>query len=332
MRSLFMLAGLLAAGLLAACSGTPRAPTNADPVLQSLGHGLWLLPGRFPRERQPDGNSLVLEGRGALLVVDTGRHADHTQALLDFALRRGRPITTVLNTHWHLDHLGGNARLRDALPGLEVVGSPAVARAIAERFPASRRELEGLLANPGTPPDVREMARVDLALYDRAAAMTPNRQIAGPAQALTLAGREVTVGHEAGASEGDLWLLDRASGVLAVGDLVTLPVPFLDTACPAQWREALARVDALPFERLLPGHGPVMERATWRRWRAGFDALLDCAASDTPARTCSARWIENLGSLLAPADHAVVHAMIGHYFAQRLRAADRDRYCGAVTP
>lgn len=321
---------LLTMALLGACATAP--PPATDPVLQALGDGVWLLPGRFPRDRQPDGNSLVLEGRDGLLVIDSGRHAEHTQALLDFAARRGRPITTVLNTHWHLDHLGGNARLRQALPGLEVVGSPAVARAITLRFPGYRRDLEAMLADTKTTAEVREMVRVDLALYDRAAALLPTRPIDGPPQGLTLTGRTVTVGHETAASDGDLWVLDRKSGVLAVGDLVTLPVPFLDTACPARWREALARVDALPFERLVPGHGPAMDRPTWRRWRAGFDALMDCAATDAPARACSARWVEDLGPLLAPADHAVAHGMIGHYFAQRLRAADRDRLCGAATP
>ncbi len=320
---------LLVAALLGACAAIPPTPTN-DPVLQPLGHGLWLLPGRFPRDRQPDGNSLVLEGQTGLVLVDSGRHAEHSQALLDFAARRGRPITHVVNTHWHLDHLGGNARLRDALPGLEVIGSPAVARAVGERFATFRRDLEGMLADPKTTADVREMIRVDLALYDRAAALVPTRSIDGPPQALSLAGRELTIGHETAASDGDLWIFDRASGVLAVGDLVTLPVPFLDTACPARWREALGRIDALPFGRLLPGHGPVMDRSTWRRWRAGFDALLDCAASDAPARTCSARWIEDLGPLLAPPEHAVAHGMIGHYFAQRLRAPDRDRFCSAA--
>jgi len=322
---------LLALALVGACATAPPLPAT-DPVLQPLGGGVWLLPGRFPRDRQPDGNSLVLEGRDGLLVIDSGRHAEHTQALLDFAARRGRAITTVLNTHWHLDHLGGNARLREALPRLEVVGSPAVARAITERFPGYRRDLEAMLADPKTTPEVREMVRVDLALYDRAAAMAPTRRVSGLPQALSLAGRELTVGHETGASDGDLWVLDRTSGTLAVGDLVTLPVPFLDTACPARWREALGRIDALPFERVVPGHGPAMDRTAWQRWRAGFDALLDCAAGDTPARSCSARWIEELGPLLAPADHAEVHGMIGHYFAQRLRVPDRDRYCSAATP
>lgn len=320
----------IAAAGLVACAAAPSPPPT-DPVLQPLAAGVWLLPGRFPRERQPDGNSLVLEGAEGLVVIDSGRHAEHTQALLDFAARRGRPIASVINTHWHLDHLGGNALLREAHPGIEVIGSPAISRAIDERFAGFRRDMAALLDDPKTEERIRRMVRIDLALYDRAAALRPTRHLdAGAPQALAPAGRALTLGHEAAASDGDLWVLDRASGVLAVGDLVTLPVPFLDTACPARWREALARVEALPFERLVPGHGPPMDRDAWRRWRAGFEALLDCAASDAAPRTCSARWVDAMGDLLEPQSHAAAHSMLGRYLAQRLRATDRDRFCSAA--
>lgn len=46
-------------------------------------------------------------------VVDTGhaRHAEHTLALLEHALR-GAALQQVLNTHLHSDHCGGNAALQ----------------------------------------------------------------------------------------------------------------------------------------------------------------------------------------------------------------------------
>lgn len=120
--------------LCAACATPPPAPPT-DPVLQPLGQGLWLLPGRFPRERQPDGNGLVLE----------------------------------------------------------VVGSPAVTRAIDERFPGYRSDLQAMLADPQTTAEVREMVRIDLALYDRAPALRPTRHVDGAPQTLSLAGRELTI-------------------------------------------------------------------------------------------------------------------------------------------
>jgi hypothetical protein len=150
------LATLLAAGCAAVA---PPAP--ADPVLQSLGQGLWLLPGRFPRDRQPDGNSIVIEAPAGLAVVDTGRHADHAQALLDFAARKGRPIAAVATTHWHLDHLGGNARLREVFPR---PGSPppaaAPTRSAFTPVPAARvRQPVEFVVPAGTGGGADQMAR-----------------------------------------------------------------------------------------------------------------------------------------------------------------------------
>jgi glyoxylase-like metal-dependent hydrolase (beta-lactamase superfamily II) len=312
-------------GLLGACAGTPRPP---EPGLVALTDGVWLLPGRFPAGRQPDANSLVLEGRDGLVVIDSGRHAAHSQALLDFAIHRGRPIVSLVNTHWHLDHLGGNARLRQAWPGLRAIASPAVARAIAERFPASQRELEAMLADPASDEALRAMLHIDLALYGHAAALAPDRTFDGAPRHQALAGRRLVIGHEApAASDGDLWIYDSASRLLAAGDLVTLPVPFFDTACPTGWRDALAHIDALPFERLVPGHGPPLDRAQWRRWRAAFEALLECAYGQAPLRTCSTRWIDDLGPLLDPTEQARAHAMLAHYIGRQLRGPDRDRHC-----
>jgi hypothetical protein len=54
---------------------------------------------------------------------------------------------------------------------------------------------------------------------------------------------------------GDIRLYDAASQVAVLDDLVTLPAPFLDTACPADWTDALADVAATPFEVAIPGMG-----------------------------------------------------------------------------
>jgi len=56
--------------------------------------------------------------RGAA-VVDCAEAA----AVLAEAERSGARLTAVLATHHHFDHVGGNADLLSALPGLRVYGS-----------------------------------------------------------------------------------------------------------------------------------------------------------------------------------------------------------------
>jgi glyoxylase-like metal-dependent hydrolase (beta-lactamase superfamily II) len=131
-------------------------------------------------------------------------------------------------------------------------------------------------------------------------------------------------------TEADAWVLDPASGVLAAGDLVTFPVPLLDTACAPGWQAALARLSAAPFRVLVPGHGPPLTRAQLAIWRTGFDHLVACAASDAAEEACVAGWLQELGPLVPEAEHAFARTLLGYYVGARLRAPpeERDRACG----
>ncbi|MCA1733718.1 MAG: MBL fold metallo-hydrolase [Acidobacteria bacterium] len=99
-------------------------------------------------------------------MIDTGRHRAHTEAILDFARQQRQPIRAVINTHWHLDHVGGNVLLRDSVRGLQVHASSAIDGA-----------LEGFLANyhsqlkeiiPRSDPEARTRYEAELAPYRRA--------------------------------------------------------------------------------------------------------------------------------------------------------------------
>lgn len=319
----------MAAPAQAPASGPAAASVTRAGEVQAVADGVWLLPGRFERDRQPDGNSLLLQGSTGLVVIDTGRHEDHAGALRDWARQRGQTIRVIVNTHWHLDHLGGNALLRDAAPGVRAYASAAVRDAVLQRMGTFDADLARMLQDPATDAATRRMIEVDRALYAQRPRLLPDEVLQEQAHDLVLAGRSLRVGVLRGVSGGDAWVLDRASGTLAIGDFVTLPVPFFDTACAERWRAALAQIDALPFERLVPGHGPVMGRGDFQRYRAAFEQLLTCAQGDQPVATCSAGWTKDLGPLLPAGSERVVQGMLQHYFGSHLRAdaAERQRQC-----
>src|SRR3954467_9766874 len=85
-----------------------------------------LIPGQFGPNSSPDGNSILLDAPEGLILVDTGRHPEHTQRLISYAHERGRPIAAIVNTHWHLDHTSGNSLVRAAFPGAQVYASNAI--------------------------------------------------------------------------------------------------------------------------------------------------------------------------------------------------------------
>jgi glyoxylase-like metal-dependent hydrolase (beta-lactamase superfamily II) len=92
-------------GILApAQAAAGAADTVAAPPPEEIAPGVYLLPGAMLPGRGPDGNTVVFDAPKGLLVVDTGRHAWHSDGILGFVATRERPVAAIVNTHWHLDH------------------------------------------------------------------------------------------------------------------------------------------------------------------------------------------------------------------------------------
>ena len=316
--------------LLAGCTG-PSRPAAPPLSGEAVAPDVSVQRGRFVAGEQPDGNSVLLRAPGGLVVVDTGRHAAQAQRILDAARATGLPVAAIVNSHWHLDHVSGNATVRAAYPRAEVIASDAIRAAMQGFLADYRAQLAGLLAR--TPADDPQAAgwRAEIARIDQGARLFPTRVVR--AEGLQrIAGREVRVGLVRDAvSGGDVWLYDPRTRTLVTGDLVTLPAPLFDTACATGWQAALARLDALPFDHLVPGHGAPMTHAQFAAWRGAFDRLLACAGSDADAAACKAGWLRDAGALLPEGDRALAGSLLDYYLPQVLRAppARRARYCPA---
>jgi glyoxylase-like metal-dependent hydrolase (beta-lactamase superfamily II) len=292
--------------------------------------GVYLVPGELVPGRQPDGNSVLFSAPEGAVVVDTGRHPQHTQAVLDRVAALGLVPRAVVNTHWHLDHVGGNVLFRQRHPGVRIYASDAIAEARTGFLADYHRQLEAMLASDQPSAEAKESFRRELALIDPADQLAPDevnaatgrRDVAGRPLDLHLESRAVTA--------GDLWVLDPATHVVVAGDLVTLPAPFLDTACPAGWQAALAHLEQTDWELLIPGHGRPMSRRDFTVYRHAFDSLLACAASTQPAADCVAAWFADGGELIAENDPGNGREMVAYYVEQVLRGdpARLAKLCG----
>ncbi len=108
--------------------------------------------------------------------------------------------------------------------------------------------------------------------------------------------------------------------MLAAGDLVTLPVPFLDTACPQGWKAALDNLARTEFKILATGHGKPLQREGFETYRLAFGNLLTCSAAGEKTNSeCVDGWVRDAQTLIADADQHRVRTMMEDYVANSLR-------------
>lgn len=239
----------------------------------------YFIAGGFSRG-SPDGNTVVYSAPDGLIVMDTGRHSEHSQAILDYAATEGAPVTKIINTHWHLDHTTGNGDIKSAYPGAKLYATRAIESALRDVLAPAAERTGKRLKDADLPTKYRpEMERSYKTITEQTS-LLPDVPVES-SMSLPVNGRNLELNvAERAATEADLWMWDPATRTAVVGDLVTLPEPFFDTACPAGWSKALDAINTKPLVRVIPGHGDPMSADDFRLYRASFGKLLACAADN----------------------------------------------------
>ncbi len=187
-----------------------------------------------------------------VLLVDA--QSDRRVGLADSSLRAltARPVTTVVTTHYHDDHIGGN-------PHWKAQGARLVAQC-----------------------NVAVQARKDTTItewreWHRTPAPADAQPTRCPADSLTIPrqGEQVVLHHVPSAhTDGDLIIWLPKANVLHMGDVLELGAPpFIDYWTGGTWAGMLAAVDAgLAIANdqtiIVPGHGPTTTRAGMLAYRA----------------------------------------------------------------
>ena len=294
----------------------------AAPPPQEIAPGVLLIRGAILPERGPDGNTVIFDAPEGLVVVDTGRHAWHSDAILAFANSRNRPISAIVNTHWHLDHSSGNGRVKAAHPEAMVYSTNAVDRVLAAGgFLARNLESsKALLDDPKVSDIQKEEVRIFHATMAESRVLQPD-VVVTESGVRPLAGRSLELRVTDGAvTDADIWLYDSGSGVAVLGDLVTFPAPFFETACPAAWRKSLDAVWDSPFRIAVPGHGDPMDRAQFDAYRGTFNRYMDCVEGAAEAGQCATTWADGVDRLLGADEKARKAALAyAEYYVGLLR-------------
>jgi glyoxylase-like metal-dependent hydrolase (beta-lactamase superfamily II) len=265
----------LCAIVLADGSAVADSSVTTQRTVTKVADGVYSIRHADAPDTNPQGNSTVIIGERAVLVVDSGYLP--SSAAEDIAqIRRwtDRPVRYVLNTHWHPDHQRGNSVYVDAFPDVAIVAHSETVALMAsydaanrERYPKRLQEMQATLAKK---PDAELRKTVEgrsrvLADLERSRLQLPTVTFEDE-MTVDLGNRVVEIRHSGiGDTRGDAWAYLPKEQILIAGDLVVAPVPYFFAGYPEGLARTLHRLLELDVKAIVPGHGDVMHDQTYLR-------------------------------------------------------------------
>jgi len=214
-----------------------------------------------------------------------------------------KPVKSVINTHWHDDHIMGNAAYREAFPGVEFIGHAALLEYLPTTGLTNRK---GAMSEQGYPGFIKALKNrleknesvfggvmdqeerlayqgtIDIA--ERYMAENPGVEVILPTttvkERMTLqrGNRTIEIRYFGrGHTSGDLVVFLPKERVVITGDLVVWPVPYVGSpqSHPADWSSTLEQIVALHPKLIVPGHGPVLKDDSQLKLMSGLFSSID---------------------------------------------------------
>ena len=277
-NSIRVLLIVISAGLLLAAMPMPaqteRKVTKLAEGVYEIQHQPWI---------NANGNTTVIIGERQVFVVDTCFQP--SAAREDIAQIRqwtDKPVSFVLNTHFHNDHNLGNRAYMDAFPALTIIAHVETKKEMDMFGPGSAGRFEQGLSRyhkmldtgktaDGRPLTGDEKNEVKNALAEIAPEVEEIRKVKFQSATLTfdhdfsidIGNREVQVKFLGrGNTGGDAVVYLPKEKIAIVGDLVVSPLPYIYDGYPGEWIQTLDNLALLNAEAIVPGHGPIMHDKT----------------------------------------------------------------------
>jgi cyclase len=193
------------------------------------------------------GNVAVLVTDEGIVLIDDKFDQDHDAILAQINTVSQQPVKYVINTHYHQDHSGGNGKF---ISSAEIISTKNARINILEHKQSN--------ANPP--------------------AVVPARVVFTDETSVFLGGKEVRAKYFGrGHTNGDAVIYFPDTKTVHTGDLMAGTSPLIDYnggGSLAQWADTLDKVmAAYDIDTVIPGHGPVTDKAGLKKYRDNVDKL-----------------------------------------------------------
>ncbi|MGH1589740.1 quinoprotein relay system zinc metallohydrolase 2 [Methylobacterium phyllosphaerae] len=241
-RSTVSRRGALFGGLCLCCLPTLGRAAESF-TMEEVGPGIFVRKGLIADATAENADAIAnigfIVGKTGVLVTESGGSlADGQWLRAEIGKRTQKPITHVVLTHVHPDHVFGAGAFVQDKPVF--VGHAKLTEALSARGEFYRKRLIDLLGEDRTGPVVY-----------------PTMRVADTAE-VDLGDRRLTfTAHGAAHTTSDLSMIDSGSGLLFPADLLFVNrIPSLDGSLRGWFKEA-ERLKGMGATRAVPGHGPV---------------------------------------------------------------------------
>lgn len=261
------------------------AQTTPEYKVEKLAEGVYALIRQDPVGWMVVSNCVFIINDEDVVVVDTGgANSLAKQMIAELRKLTNKPVRYVVNTHWHDDHILGNAAYKEAYPQAEFVAHAATreylptkgitarkqmeegAPSFAKQLQAAIDKKESLAGGPMSDEE-RAAYESDIRLVGRYVAEVKDTPIVLPSitvedrWTLYRGDRVIDVRYFGRAhTSGDIVVHLPREGILITGDIVISPIPLVgsDQSHVADWGPTLEKLRALKATTVVPGHGPVL--------------------------------------------------------------------------
>jgi cyclase len=240
--ALSLLLAVFDVGAQPANPGPPHDFSKVDIKVDDLGHRTYMLEGQ-------GGNITLAVADADIIMVDSEFAPLHDKIKAAISTVTDKPVRYLIDTHFHLDHTGGNA-------AFAADGATLVAQENARKRLGSGTE--GMNGNRMPP-----ASQLDL----------PTK-VYGDELTLKLKGLTAELRHlPAAHTDGDTYVYFAEANVLATGDLVSIGrYPYIDVVNGGNLNGMIAAANALlkrvdDQTRIVPGHGPLAGKSDLLAYR-----------------------------------------------------------------
>ena len=276
-----------------------RKPTRVNELL--LGHleghtspyelsfrairpGIWVAYRRDPYRSPVHGNVTIIVNDDDVVVVDSGSAPAAARQVIDkIRSLTDAPVTTVINTHGHEDHVFGNQVFAQEFPDVQIIAREGTREYLVDGpvgarvrgFPTrmqerreegaaeiARVQARGLNGDDEVVDYLRRYYERDMDAVKNAYAevrVTPPTSTFRDRLVLQRSGRSIELldlGFGEAGSDVVVYLPEEK--LVVAGDVVTHPVPLGFARLQTQWLQTLRRLVEVDFQNVVPGHGDVL--------------------------------------------------------------------------